>query len=564
MIPGFLDERGNPFGCCDQSSPLPGFKSGIDLRKPDKPARQNSCDALNIPRRPQLAAEALEAYTDSPLIGPALDELANATIGQGMRLKPMVDWESVGGDVSEDEKTKFEDDQKRLYKMASTSKRNWIDQCGQQNLNQMSHTMLKNVIVQGEVYTGVYQFTDDRRPFRTSVAVWEPARIRTPDDLPESERENVLAGHVVGPTNRTSAYYVHDYHRNDPRIKADKKQYQRVRRYNEFGREQVIHTYSKLMPGQTRGLTALTACLSELKCFEKYSQVRMEAAIIQTAMAFVIRSSDKNVLNDTFASSSGIENNKYDPSKDPQWQKTVAQSAMSQEYLNAAGIKLDGAKALRLVGDEKAEILTGSEASVNDEQFVKERFMSIARCLGHSRATLTQDFEASYSAARAAMLSFYRQCEHLGGIVSDWLERIFCVLMEDWILSGQLKVPNYPDPTDAWMHFVLNRDAYSSATFRGPKRDEIDTAKTAQGAKIEQDIGAFCFEEYFDKHKGQDWKDAFKQQFAELKEFNRLFMEAGYPGMTAAQALAWLRPKWSLLASAEESSEAKEIINSNE
>ena len=548
----------DPCGAADKMfGQIKGIGGRVNHRQLDRPAKQNSGEALNLPRRRALAAEGIDAQINAPLVGSGLNELANATVGTGRRLKPLPNSKRLGW--TDEQYTEFVEDVKCLWTEDMTSKRKWIDQEGDQTLAEMQRSVLVNTIAAGEQYTLGFWFDNDLRPFRTALNLIDSDRIRTPDDLDIEQRKEVIGGHRKGPSGRTRSYFVHNYHRNDPRNVGEDQGYTEVRRYNEFGREQVIHTYIKKLPGMTRGLSELTSSFGKLKCFEKYEKVRMEAAIMQTAMAFVIKSNDKNVLGQI--GGGGM------PMDDGMMKKAYAfamkKALDSQTYYNENQLTVDGVKGIRLLPDEEADILTANQAGINDKQFVDECLSTIGRSLGLSKATITQDFEASFSAARATLISFYRQAENMGHyIVDDWLQSVYAMWLEDNIQNGRIAIPNFPNPLDAWAHFVLNREWYCGAGFSGPAREEIDSAKTAMAAKIEQEIGTFCYQDFFDRYKGQDYKDAFWQQFEELKDFNKNLIRCNYEPLSKAEALAWLRPKFSLLANAQEQAEATELINS--
>ena len=494
----------------------------VNIRQPDEPAKQNSGEALNLPRRRALAAEGVDAQINAPLVGSGLNELANATVGTGRRLKPLPNAKRLGW--TDEQYTEFVEDTKCLWIEDMYSKRKWIDQEGDQTLAEMQRSVLVNTIAAGEQYTLGFWFENEVRPFRTALNLIDNDRIRTPDNILQSQgqeqRQEVIGGHRKGPSGRTRSYFVHDYHRNDPRNTKPEESFREVRRYNEFGREQVIHTYIKKLPGMTRGLSELTSSFGKLKCFEKYEKVRMEAAIMQTAMAFVIKSNDKNVLGQI---GGGM-------AMDDSMMKKAYAFAMkkaldSQTYYNQNSLTVDGVKGIRLLPDEEAEILTANQAGINDKQFVDECLSTIGRSLGLSKATITQDFEASYSAARATLISFYRQAENMGHyIVDDWLQSVYAMWLEDNIQSGRIQVPNYPDSGDAWMHFVLNREWYCGAEFMGPARDEIDQAKAMTYWKSRKDLGAFNLQEFYDS-RGKDWQNEVKQQFEEMKFLDKLITE---------------------------------------
>ena len=491
----------------------PGGK--INLRAAKKAAKQQSGEALYIPHRRRMAAEGKDALINSPLIGPGINEISNATVGTGRRINIVIDSEELGYTPSQE--LALADQIKSRWIGDTTSKRKWIDQEGDQTLAEMQRTILEQSIAIGESYTLAFRFTGEQRPFPTALAIIDDDRVRTPSkQLPKEEAERVVAGHFHGDSGHTSMYYVHDWHRNDPRNfgSGNDDNFQRVRRYDDFGRQQVIHTYIKKLPGMSRGLSSLVSAFSKLKCFEQYEKARLESAIMQTAMAFIIKSNDKNVLSSI---GGGM------PISEDMLKKVHALSmkkmAEAQQYYNQNTLNIDGVKGIRLLPDEEAQLLTGSESTTNDKQFVDQCLTAVGRATGGlSRTIITQDFESSYSASRAVLLSFYRQCEMWAHyIIDDWLGSVYAIWLEDSILAGNIQLPGYEDdPAEGWAFFILNKDAFCRSDFRGPGRDEIDQAKAMTYWLNRKKIGAFNYAEFYDS-KGKDWKEEIRQQIKELK-----------------------------------------------
>lgn len=511
----------DPCGSADKLfGALKTMNGRVNVRHPDRPATQNSGDALNIPRRRALSAEGTDAYINSELIGPGITEICNATIGTGRRLKPAFNARALGFDA--DQSTTLMDDIKQLWRQDMSSKNKWIDQEGDQTLAEMQRMVLAQTLVAGDCYTLGFWFNEPIRPFRTALAIIDDDRVRTPSDINQEDRDQFIAGHRKSPSGRTSSYAIHDWHRNDPRNIESPNRYTEVRRYNEFGREQVIHTYIKKLPGMTRGLSTLSSSFQKLKCLEKYQKVRMESAIMQTALAFFIKSNDKNALSQ-IVGGGGPAN--MDDAMKKMYSLSLKKAVDSQKMINDSNINIDGVRGFRLLENEEAQLLTGSQSGVNDKQFVDENLTCIARSLGITKSTLTQQFESSYSAARAEMISFYRNCENLGvNIVDDWLQSVYTMWLEDVIESGRLQIPNYPIPVDAWMQFTMHREWYCGAEFCGPARDEIDQAKSMTYWRERKNLGAFTYQEFYDS-RGRDWQDMMRQQFEEAKYLDNLIAE---------------------------------------
>ena len=490
----------------------------VNVRSLDRPATQNSAEAIHIPRRRALAAEGADAMMNSPLVGPGLNELSNSTIGtKGRRLKPLFNAKRLG--LTSEQHTELVDDVECLWSEHMFSKRKWIDQEGDQTLPEMQRMVLEQTIAQGETHTALFWFTNPNRPFPTAAAILDSDRIRTPmDGITQEAREQTVAGQRHADSGRVFSYMVHPYHRNDPR-NSKPNDFTEVRKYNEFGREQIVHTYLKKMPGLSRGISHLASCFESMKCFEKYNKVRMEAAIMQTVMAFVIKSNDKNVLNQVMGGQINVD----DEMVKKMYALGMKHVLDSQTFHNKNNTNLDGVKALRLLENETAEVLTANQSGINDKQFVDDNLTKIARSVGGmSKATLTQNFESSFSAARGTLISFYRQCENLGTyIVDDWTLSVYANWLEGVILSGALKIPNYPNPFDAWAHFITNREWYCRAEFHGPGRDEIDQAKAMAYWEKRKQLGLMTLEGFYNS-KGSDWKVEVRQQIEELKFIDTL------------------------------------------
>ena len=167
---------------------------------------------------------------------------------------------------------------------------------------------------------------------------------------------------------------------------------------------------------------------------------------------------------------------------------------------------------LDLAEGESIETANPGRPNTAFDPFVQSILRQVGVALEIPFEILIGHFTASYSAARAAMLSAWK----FFSTRRKWMADNFCqpiyeeFLMEA-VLSGRIAAPGF-------LNDPAIRKAYCSAEWIGPARGAIDEKKEADGALKMIEIGAKTRAEVTAEMSGGDWESKHRQQ---VKEENR-------------------------------------------
>lgn len=461
-----------------------------------------------------IKARAKDVARNEPIIAGAIQHQIDAAIGTQLRLKP--DPDGIELNWTETQTAAAISSIKRKWRRDTLSKSNWFDVTGHNNLLELAALHTRTYLIRGESFALVsWRQENTAAPFRTVVQIIDPDRVCTPTGM-ESD-ETIKDGIQYSEAGYALGYWIADKHPKDPTFRGRRGDWTYRRARNDVGRQLVIHTYNKNTPELSRGVSELASCLKTIKKLEIYTTAEIEKAIVQSMVAATITSDMPNAHEILT-----VDNQETDSCLQHMQDRKI--------FHDANTFTFDGAKVPLLFNGEKLNLeYQKGNAADQFEGFSNIMWTNIARCFGLSREILTQDWsKTNYSGARAGMLSMWRRIEALRvEVPGDFLHRVYCAWLEDMIGNGEIAVPKYDDPTTAWLHFQINRDAYTHAQIRGPARDEIDRAKTADAYLAEQELGVFTLDRYCDQVLGEEYEDVIRQQCLEEVRVNEIRAECG-------------------------------------
>jgi lambda family phage portal protein len=216
------------------------------------------------------------------------------------------------------------------------------------------------------------------------------------------------------------------------------------------GRKNVLHLYHTIRGDQSRGVPDLAPVIEGLKQFGTLTQATVDAAVIQTFLSVFIETPDGEGLDLPVAGSS-----------------TSASPAL----------KLESAAVIDLAPGEVPHMLNPTHPNSNYGGFSKEFYTQIGAALGIPHELLIKHFQASYSAAQAALLEAWRFFSaRRSWLIDNLCQPVYELWLAEAIFSGRLSAPGFfTDP--------IIRAAYSAADWVGPPRGHIrdDVQNKADG-----------------------------------------------------------------------------------
>lgn len=270
---------------------------------------------------------------------------------------------------------------------------------------------------------------DATSPAGLSVSLIEGDLVRTPND----KINDPLVRFGVRLDKKTGepwAFYIADRYPLALGYGQAGAEFDFVKRYDQLGRQQLIHLMRPDRVGQSRGLPWLHAVLGELDDLAAFAEAELMAARISACIGLIIQS-DAPLTKD----SSGAEK-----------------------------LKLKPGAHLRVPAGTQVTAFNPTRPSNSFEPFVKWRQRDVAASLGFSATLATRDFEnANYSVSRTILFDAKRTFEaEQRWLASTFLRPIYRRFIEQAWLDGKLPpLPLYEGERETQVTSELLRCAFT-------------------------------------------------------------------------------------------------------
>lgn len=434
---------------------------------------------------PQITAErgkSRELARTSPIAAGAINTNVDRVVGTGLALsaqpnRAILRW-SVEQSAAWKAKTQAE------FSLFADSAE--CDQAQTLNFYEQQGLVLRSTLDSGDCLT---LMPDGERtatqPYALRLQLLEADRVGNP--FGQFDTADISGGVRFGETGAPDAYYVYDRHPGATYL-TGKNLYsgQWVTRLGSSGRRRILHHFRKLRPDMPRGVPYLAPIVDSIKQISRYTNAEISAAVISAYFTVFIESDSGNPAP-VFAGEEGADT----PNQD---------------------ISLGMGAVVGLAKGEKATFANPLRPNPNFEPFILGVITQIGMALGIPRELLIKQFNASYSASKAALLDawiYFRS-------VRTWLARSFCQpVYETWlaeaVATGRVIAPGFfTDPLMRW--------AYTRAGWHGDSMGSINPKDevAAYAAAIDQQL--MTRERAQWELFGSDYNDEFDTKLAEYQQ----------------------------------------------
>lgn len=426
---------------------LAGWQTQVGSGRSDTPKNE----------RDRLASRSFDAYRNHLVARAAITRVRTNVVGTGLNMHPTVDADALG--ITEDEAEALGikiASEWRLYfdnplecDMEAT-----LDGYGQQAL------ALVTALLGGDCWA-LTPFKE--RPggvYGLKVQLIDPARVSNTNDGPDTP--TLHDGVEISLDGEPIAIHIRNKHPADRTFGGVEGWARREIFGQGTGLRRIFQVWNeKDRIGTTRGVPFLSPILEPLQSLEQYSRAELIAAVVSSMFTVFITK----------------ESQQFDDRGNP-IPFVQGQTAKGE----ASGLELGTGAVLDLAPGEKAEFADPSRPNSKYEPF----FLSIVRQIGAALEIpldeLLLNYQASYSAARAAMLQAWR----FYSMRRWWLVQQFCqpwyqLWFDEAVARGRIPVENYADP--------MRRAAYTSAMWIGPARGAMDEGQEVKAAQNRVDAG---------------------------------------------------------------------------
>lgn len=311
-----------------------------------------------------------------------------------------------------------------------------------------------------------------------------------------SNGNEIYSGIEIDADGKVVAYWICNQYPNAQAVGEYKAlEWHRVEAYGEnTGLPNIMHMFDAERAEQRRGVPVLAPVIETLKQISRYTEAELMAAVISGMYTVFI---------------------KVDSPTDMPFGEAMPDAYEPVEH-NENEYEL-GNGAINVLGkNESIQIADPKRPSTSFNAFVDAMCKQIGSALEIPQELLLKEFNASYSASRAALLEAWKMFR----MRREELARSFCqpvyeMFLTEAVASGRIKAPGFfQDP--------IIRKAWCGADWNGPAPGMIDPVKEVNAAKARIAEGLSTREEETMGLTGGN----FSKNARQLKKENELLFEA--------------------------------------
>ena len=446
-------------------------------------------------------------YMSSPIAASAIKTNRTKVVGIGLSLKSAIDADVLS--ITPEAAKAWQRNTEHEFALWADKREN-CDATGMNNFAGLQRLAVTSWLTNGDVFA-VKQMYDPSpvNPYSLRIHMVEADRISTPrnssvlpiglstDGKNKGNGNYIYDGVEVDKNGMVVAYYICNmYPQQMPRA-DEKKEWQRVRAYGKrTGLPNILHILDTERCDQYRGVTFLAPVIESLLNISRYTQSELMAALIQsffTAWIYTETNPAEIPMNEV--------NYGDDDSPDNPPDSNV--SDHPNEYEMGPGT------VLRLKDGEKVQFGEPNIPSSGFEAFFKVICKEIGAALEIPYDTLLKEFNASYSASRAALMeaweAFHGRREML---INMFCQPVYEIWLSEAVAIGRIKAPGFfTDPR--------LRAAWCRAQWLGPVQGQLDPTREVKADILAVSQGFKTHEQVTREYGGGDWHDNVEQLAAE-------------------------------------------------
>lgn len=426
-------------------------------------------------------------YMGSPIATSAIKTNRTNVIGTGLRLNPKINNEVLG--ITSEDAEAWEKNVKAEFALWADEKRN-CDATGVNNFYGLQQLALLSWLTSGDVFATItYKDPTPTQPYGLRVHLIEADRVGTPGAAAsqalmytEGTAENgnrIHDGVEVNSEGLITAYYIRNTY--PFQATADITKWQRVEAYGErTGLPSIIHVMNSERPDQYRGVTYLAPVVEQLQQIKRYTNSELMAALVESFFTAFIKTTEdasENPFNEALPTDD-VPREQYDPA----------------EYLMGPG------QINVMNPGEDVTFADPKRPGSNFQGFINEIAMQIGAALEIPQDLLLKEFNASYSASRAALLEAWKSFRmYRTWFTDDFCKPIYKVWLYEAVARGRVKAPGFfidPKVQAAWL----------GADWIGPSQGQLDPEKEISAEVLAIEHGFSTYEDSTARLNGGDWQ----------------------------------------------------------
>jgi lambda family phage portal protein len=440
---------------------------------------------LPASERRTLIARSHDAYRGYPLARAAVTRVRTNVIGTGLIAHPDVDAKALG--IGEEEAAELNEIIDRAWchyaeDPLECDAEATLDHYGQQVLVEVAS------LLSGDAFALTPFEQRVGCKYGLKVQLIDGARVSNPDGRVDTAR--MADGIEFGATGEPLRYWIRRRHPDDGDVTLDGWDAYPVFG-GQTGRRRALHVWNeKDRIGQVRGAPFLAPILEPLQTLEQYSRSELLAALVSSFLTILIKK----------------QQSQFGPSGKP----LAAFGNQNDNSDGTSDIELGPGAVWDLGPGEEPVVVNPSRPNSKYDPF----FMSVVTQMGAALELPVDElllrYQASYSAARAAMLQAWRfYTMRRASRVQQFCQPVRMLWFDEAVARGIIPATNYADP--------MRRAAYTRCIWTGPARGSMDEQKEAAAARERIDIGISNETMECAAMMGESWSTVYAQRRREME-----------------------------------------------
>ena len=459
-------------------------------------------------------------YMSSPVARSSVQVNRTKVVGTGLTPKPSIDAEFLH--MSPEAAKAWQRKTEREFALWAAKKEN-CDAIGMTNFAGLQQLTVTSWLTNGDVLaliTRDWEANPLLNPYSLRIHMIEADRVSTPqaakpiaggmrtDGVNKANGNRIYDGVEVDRRGKVVAFHVCNVYPNQMLREWDRVKWTRVRAYNkQTGLPNALLILDTERPDQYRGVTYLAPVIESLLNISRYTQSEIMAALIQSFFTAWIETETNPGQMPFNEASYGADD---DPDNPPD--RNISDN--SNEYEMGPG------QVFHLKQGEKIVFGNPNIPSTGFDTFVRVICREIGSALEIPYDTLLKEFNASYSASRAALMEAWEAFR----IRREWLVNQFCQpIYEVWLAEavalGRINAPGFfMDPAV--------RSAWCKCQWLGPVQGHLDPTKEVKADILAVQHGFKTNEQVTREYGGGDWTENMEKLKLEMQTLE----EAGMNG----------------------------------
>lgn len=437
-----------------------------------------------------LRKRARDLYAGGGLARSGPETLTTSVVGWGILPKPKIDGDFLG--MTDEAREEAEKTIAREFRLWAGN--TMCDATRRQNFYGIQQLAFLSMLMSGDVFALFGMKENKRTPYQTTIRLLEADRICNPDSSGDSEGTATdSGGRIVDGVETDQEGTVIRYHvaSRSPIAENDSSEliWTAIDAFGaDTGYPNILHVMTYERPEQCRGIPFVAAEIEQLKQFTRYMNAELAANVV-SAMLTCFITSDQD--DGSFGMQDAV--NKEDKVTDDDISLELAPGAI---YSLPPGKKIETVNPLR--------------SNSQFETFVNTCITVIASSMGIPKEVLTKKYESNYTAARAALLDFWRTVKvYRTRFNDDFNQPIYEQWLSEAVATGRIDAPGFFDDPAV-------RQAWCGCVWMGASMGHVDPKKEVAAAESRIANNITTQEQEAAEYNGNDWAANIRQRKKEV------------------------------------------------